>query len=231
MRRRPLILALLVTVLGCGRTTSGDGRADADPPYAGYPRVLAGAGNSCLLDAAGHLTCWGHLLDSLKAPPRQFKSVDFELSWCSLERDGTLACWPTAEMNAVGAFPPGRYRVVSTRGMVACGIRLDRSLVCWGDPHFGVTDSPSGLFQDVSVGGTHACAIRADGTLVCWGSNAQGQATPPRGRSCSSPPAASCPAPGISTTWSPAGALKRRSAASTTVWHTPFTPAAIATPA
>lgn len=106
MHLKPVLLALLLAAAGCGRTTRGDDRPDGEPPYSGYPRVVVGSGRSCLLDSAGRLACWGQQLSSDEPPPRAFALVDFESSWCGLERDGTLSCWPTAEMNHVGAFPP-----------------------------------------------------------------------------------------------------------------------------
>ncbi len=106
---------------------------------------------------------------------------DVSLRACGLERDGTLSCWPTAQMNSVGAFPPGHYSTVSTLGMTACAVRLDGTLACWGNQGHGLDDPPPGKFQDVAVGGMHACAIRADGTLACWGANYNGQANPPAG--------------------------------------------------
>ena len=61
----------------------------------------------------------------------------------------------------------------------ACGILTDGSLVCWGDPIYGLTDPPKGNFADLSAGYQHTCALRADGAAVCWGYNVDGQANPP----------------------------------------------------
>jgi hypothetical protein len=181
MSWRIFCVATALAALGCGRTVPDDGRPDGEPPYSGYPRVVAGSSKSCLLDAAGRLSCWGQILSSDTPPDRAFKSVDVGLWACGLERDGTLSCWPTAEMNSVGAFPPGRYSTVSTSGMTACAVRLDGTLACWGNQGDGLDDPPPGKFQDVAVGGSHACAIRADGTLACWGANHDGEANPPAG--------------------------------------------------
>jgi len=179
---KPLLFALLLTATGCRRTTRSDDQADGGPPRLDYPRVVVGTDDSCLLDAAGYLSCWGRQPASHQPPKRAFAFVDLDTSGCGLARDGTLTCWPAAEMNDVGAFPPGRYRVVSTRSAHACAIRLDRTLVCWGK-RGGMTNSPGGPFLDVSVGLSHVCAIRADGTLTCWGeSNSYRQASPPPGR-------------------------------------------------
>ena len=49
-----------------------------------------------------------------------------------------------------------------------CGIRTDRSIVCWGDHSQGNLHAPEGGFTHVSAGWDHTCAIRTDRTIVCW---------------------------------------------------------------
>jgi len=68
--------------------------------------------------------------------------------------------------------PAGQFISVSVSGTMACGIRVDRTLACWGlkapepfvFPH-GVT------YTSVSVQDWYLCAVReADNTPVCWAS-------------------------------------------------------------
>lgn len=106
MNLKPLLFALLLTATGCRRTTRSDDQADGGPPRLDYPRVVVGTDDSCLLDAAGYLSCWGRQPASHQPPKRAFAFVDLDTSGCGLARDGTLTCWPAAEMNDVGAFPP-----------------------------------------------------------------------------------------------------------------------------
>lgn len=62
--------------------------------------------------------------------------------------------------------PEGEFVDVSVSSRTSCGVRVDGSLVCWGD-FFG--EPPGGEFTAVSVGEEVACALRADGSPVCWG--------------------------------------------------------------
>jgi len=62
-----------------------------------------------------------------------------------------------------------------------CAIRMDRTLVCWGEHDVGQATPPAGTYVAVSAGAALSCAIRSNGTLACWGYNEQGEATPPPG--------------------------------------------------
>jgi alpha-tubulin suppressor-like RCC1 family protein len=73
------------------------------------------------------------------------------------------------------------FASVSAGYQVACGLRTDGTIACWGDNYFGETTPPAGTFTSVSAGVYFACGLRADGTIACWGENTFGQATPPAG--------------------------------------------------
>ncbi len=64
---------------------------------------------------------------------------------------------------------------VSVGARHSCGVRVDRSVVCWGDQRSGQTDTPRGEFRFVSAGSSHSCGVRVDGSVVCWGDNDSGQ--------------------------------------------------------
>jgi alpha-tubulin suppressor-like RCC1 family protein len=63
------------------------------------------------------------------------------------------------------------------------GLKVDGTVVAWGDNAYGQTNVPPGLREVVAIstGGRHSFAIRRDGTAVAWGHNANGQATLPAG--------------------------------------------------
>ncbi len=65
---------------------------------------------------------------------------------------------------------PG-YRQVSAGFRLACAIRGDESVVCWGDDELGATSLvPKGRYRSVRAGFDYACAIAADtNALTCWG--------------------------------------------------------------
>ena len=53
----------------------------------------------------------------------------------------------------------------------ACAIKMDDTLVCWGDNIEGTTDVPPdlGKVRDVAVASWNTCAVKLDGEPVCWG--------------------------------------------------------------
>ena len=63
----------------------------------------------------------------------------------------------------------------------SCGLRIDGSIVCWGNNYDGQAEAPGGSFTQVSAGGYHSCGLRIDGSIVCWGNNRYGQAEAPGG--------------------------------------------------
>ena len=74
-----------------------------------------------------------------------------------------------------------RFTAIDAGWDHTCGLRPDRSAVCWGANHDGQTDAPRGEFTAVSAGGSHSCGLRADETITCWGNNQYGQADAPAG--------------------------------------------------
>ena len=66
------------------------------------------------------------------------------------------------------------YQAVSAGSEFTCGLRLDGSLVCWGNDEAneekGQLDVPrEGIYVAVSSGRYGSCALRDDGRLKCWG--------------------------------------------------------------
>ena len=60
---------------------------------------------------------------------------------------------------------PDSFISVSTGRFHTCGLKTDRSVVCWGI----YSNSPAGSFSSVSAGGQYTCGVKADGSVVCWG--------------------------------------------------------------
>ena len=110
----------------------------------------------------------------------------------TLESDA--AGGPAVKFEGIGRLgaPEGKFVDVEIwRGhhgmaLVACAVRVDGVLVCWGEPRmpdWGQQDVqlPSGTFTQVALSRTHGCALRADRSVACWGNNAHGQTDPPEG--------------------------------------------------
>ena len=52
---------------------------------------------------------------------------------------------------------------------LACGLRNDNTIQCWGDYRFGQLDTSGRTFKAVAAGAEHSCGLRSDNTLTCWG--------------------------------------------------------------
>ena len=70
---------------------------------------------------------------------------------------------------------------VSAGGDHTCGIRPDRSILCWGGNSYGEAIPPSGEFVSVSAGDEYTCALRPDGSVLCWGEEFFDRGIPPVG--------------------------------------------------
>jgi alpha-tubulin suppressor-like RCC1 family protein len=96
---------------------------------------------------------------------------------------GEVVGWNTS--GAASDVPDGLTNVVA----IAAGdshtlaVRVDGTVVAWGDDSWGQIDVPSGLasVKAVAGGNEHSLALLADGTLVAWGGNDSGQTNIPPG--------------------------------------------------
>ena len=86
---------------------------------------------------------------------------------------------PLPEPRATG--PDTGFTAVSVGSGHACGIRIDRTVECWGSNHSKEATPPDGWFTSVSAGSEHTCGIRTDRTITCWGSDEHGQSRPTPG--------------------------------------------------
>jgi len=99
----------------------------------------------------------------------------------------TVGIRPNGELTAWGPYsttlPSGQYRSVSAGGSCAIALRIDGTLVPFGDNAFGRLNVPEGQFRTVSAADAtwHAAGVRVDGTIACWGLNSFGQCNAPSG--------------------------------------------------
>ena len=52
-----------------------------------------------------------------------------------------------------------------------CGVKMDDSVVCWGNNDYGQPTPPRSSFSSVSAGDNYTCGVKTDGSVVCWGKN------------------------------------------------------------
>lgn len=133
-------------------------------------------------------------------------SVGAALS-CGIKADNSLWCWGT--ISASSSAPPadalfyadtpiqvskGPWKSVVVGNRVACAIRTDGSVGCWGNdllsgsglnvgemylgflPSITPVSAPTGWLQ-LSAGADHWCGVQSDKSLHCWGANRHYQAT------------------------------------------------------
>ena len=130
--------------------------------------VAAGSKHSCALRADDSVLCWGNNNHGQSDPP--------EGAFTSISVGDRGAC-------ALARYPDTCYRydhVPPDDSGHTCGLRPDRSVVCWGNNQHGQTDAPEGDFTAISAGAYYSCGLRPDGSVVCWG-NRFGRADAPEG--------------------------------------------------
>ena len=141
---------------------------------------------------------------------------------CAVAVDASVVCWSgqdgsfgpgTGQTEDVyyrhgqNLAPEGEFVDVSVSLTVSCGLRADRSALCWGDGSLGHLDAPAGPFVEVFAGDPFdfvpSCGLRADGGYVCWGRSTVSQ--PPGGEfvdvSSAGPDACAVSAAGAVACW------------------------------
>jgi len=51
----------------------------------------------------------------------------------------------------------------------SCGLRADRTAVCWGEDWYGQSSEPGGSFAAISSYYRYSCGARSQGGIECWG--------------------------------------------------------------
>ena len=82
----------------------------------------------------------------------------------------------------VGGAVITEFTSVSAGSSHTCGVGVDGSVGCWGDPFFGKTTPPIGEFSSISAGDKHTCGVRIDGTVACWGLDSDSRTSSPEGQ-------------------------------------------------
>lgn len=135
-------------------------------PWPGLTWITASFHNTCALDTGGLAWCWGE---------------------ASKGKLGNGTTTPQAN-NPVQVSDGHRFTKLDVGGDVACGLRQDGRILCWGDDTRGAMGNGAsgasttpflvpdvGPWVKVAVGDRTACGIKADGTAWCWGQGNSGQ--------------------------------------------------------
>ncbi|MEQ1508484.1 MAG: RCC1 domain-containing protein [Myxococcota bacterium] len=148
----------------------------------------------CAVVAPGDVVCWGQTSvwaladpDPALAPPAGLVYTQVAVGRdhaCALDQDGEIHCWgSTAVQTAFPQAPPGPFVEVLAYNQVACGIRPDRTAVCWYDfPQLWDVDDvppeadggpsweppPGERWASIGLGEWDACGLTVEGEARCW---------------------------------------------------------------
>ena len=77
----------------------------------------------------------------------------------------------------------GNFTAVAVGWDHSCGIKKDRTMICWGNNVSGQAAAPPDRkFVSVAAGRSHTCGIDTRQEVVCWGWNGRGATEAPDGR-------------------------------------------------
>lgn len=159
----------------CGRSC-GDGLACSEGQCVGVTGLVAGRDFACALhstEGSGEVYCWGG-----NATGQLGRGATFTTSMAAADRV------------LIGGEVLGEVTLVAASAAAShsCAIRLDGTVVCWGDNDDGQCGSAAsnpaaeatavpGITNAVQVatGSGHSCAVDATGHVFCWGANTSGQ--------------------------------------------------------
>ncbi len=155
-------------------------------------QLSVGQGTSCAIDQNDAVSCWYR--EKFDAEPPEGLTAKAVASsgtfTCAIGLDDLVQCWgtnppelPEAEFKALRiavAHRESGSEPVAMRLRHACAIRLDNTVVCFGDDVAGeVSEVPDGLLaKEIALGYKEACAITLDGDVVCWGEPPNGMQRP-----------------------------------------------------
>ncbi|CAA9371810.1 MAG: TonB-dependent receptor; Outer membrane receptor for ferrienterochelin and colicins [uncultured Gemmatimonadetes bacterium] len=142
-----------------------------------FRTIQTGAVNTCGLDVAGSLYCWG---EGVRSPqPRaaglRFESMDVGSAHaCAVTADGQAYCWGN---NANGELGTSKTASSAAPEAVVGSTRFRSVSAASNQYHYRIG----------SLGTGHTCAVGQDERIYCWGDNSRGQLGRP-GRESSGAP-------------------------------------------
>ena len=161
-----------------------------------FTEVTVGKWLACGVRPSGQVVCWsgrGHTnrygletesgaLTENQGAGEIIAANHFWLS-CRLESDRSVSC--TASHTRPSTFPSGElragpYQAIGVARKVACGLRDDGRIRCWGHKADGtlitkLTPEPETTFTYISAYRESVCALReSNGSALCWRSRLDG---------------------------------------------------------
>ncbi len=136
-----------------------------------YSAIRAGQNGTCGIEAnTRRVSCWGHTtIDGVvDTVGNAMEICTARSAVCVRRTSGAVSC------NGQGLGSPNasdRFTAIGCGENVACGIKTDGTISCWGSPNNPavVNSVPTGTFAELAVSSESACARRTNATLACWG--------------------------------------------------------------
>lgn len=125
----------------------------------------AGRAGVCGVTSDANIVCWDWDGNVRSSSEDEYTAVSVGSFICALRLDGVVGCSGSID-------PPAHERFVSVSAGegLACGLRDDGFVVCWGLVSHIAESPEQGDFTAVSVGGLGKCGLKSDGSAECWGS-------------------------------------------------------------
>ena len=136
------------------------GNPDVVVPQSGeptYTSISAASLHTCAVATGGEAVCWGTYQPSSSSG-----------GWFWGGSSSSKRAQPDVQRDADDP-PEGEFLDIATGRQHTCGLKTDRSVVCWGSSSEGQATSPGGEFVAISAGTHHSCGLRPNGEAVCWG--------------------------------------------------------------
>jgi alpha-tubulin suppressor-like RCC1 family protein len=108
------------------------------PPAGSFDTIAMAWGTACGLRASGAVECWG-TPDTQQQTPSAGSYVQVATGSgraCALDSSGGHLCWgDEPSLNQDGPWPPWLFNRIALGPVHTCGILLDASVACWGNPY------------------------------------------------------------------------------------------------
>ena len=116
------------------------------------------------------VACWGRI----GTPEGTFRSISIGetadgVFACGIRTYGSLACWGNTYPYDWGQLdhPSGEYKAVSAAYGYTCAIKIDDTVVCWGNHN--IRPTPDGTLLSIDGAGLLHCGVRTNHSVECWG--------------------------------------------------------------
>jgi hypothetical protein len=169
-----------------------------------WVQIATELSRACFRHAAGDVRCDGTSETGTWLDVRVGQTSTNDYGDCGIQSDHTLWCWGADEANMLGhgVEPDGTivanplqvgtandWQQVAIGDRLACALKLDGTVWCWGDPMETGTNmvdtqgvptqiSPRTDWAWVNVRWQHACAGTATNYVECWGQEGSGNVLP-----------------------------------------------------